>query len=739
MNRKLITRLIVLSIIVVLAILFFTFDMGQYLTLEQLKVRQQALNDFYGEHRALTIAVYMGAYILMAALSLPGAAVMTLAGAVIFGLWVGLVVVSFASTIGATLAFLVSRFLLRDYVQGRFGDKLKAINEGIRRDGPFYLFTLRLVPIFPFFIINLAMGLTPIRTGVYYLVSQIGMLPGTFVYVNAGTQLAQIESLGGILSPGLLFSFALLGVFPLIARRAVAMIRARRALAPYPKPRSFDYNLVVIGAGSAGLVTAYIAAAVKARVALVEKEQMGGDCLNTGCVPSKALIRSARILSYVRRAGEFGFRSGHIEFDFAEVMARVQRVIRKVAPHDSEERYRKLGVDVIRGEAKIMSPYTVQVGGRTLTTRSIVIATGARPFVPPIPGLDQVDYRTSDNIWSLREQPRRLVVLGGGPIGAEMTQAFARLGSEVTQVEMAPRILGREDPEISDEVRERFVSEGIRVLTSHRAKAVVVEEGEKVLVCEHDGEDVRIPFDEILVAVGRAPNTQGFGLEELGVEIGPRGTVGTNGLLQTNFPNIFAAGDVAGPYQFTHTASHQAWYAAVNALFGSFKTFAADYRVIPWATYTDPEVARVGLNELEAGEQGIPCEVTRYGIDDLDRAIADSEDHGVVKVLTRPGTDKILGVTIVGAHASDIIAEYISAMKHNIGLNKILGTIHIYPTLAEANKAAAGEWKRAHAPEGLLKWVEKFHAWRRGDRHPAPAPEGKADPGTVGGRHSDNG
>ena len=718
MNKKIITRLIVLSIVAVLAILFFVFDLGQYLTLAQLKARQQSLNAYYTEHTALTIGLYMGAYILMAALSLPGAAIMTLAGAVIFGLWVGLVVVSFASTIGATLAFLVSRFLLRDYVQKRFGEKMKAINAGIRRDGPFYLFTLRLVPIFPFFIINLVMGLTPIRTGIYYLVSQIGMLPGTFVYVNAGTQLAQIESLGGILSPGLLFSFALLGIFPLIAKRGVAMIKARKALAAYPRPRSFDYNLVVIGAGSAGLVSAYIAAAVKAKVALIEKERMGGDCLNTGCVPSKALIRSAKILSYVRRAEEFGFKTGHVDFDFAEVMERVQRVIQKVAPHDSEERYRKLGVDVIRGEARIATPYTVEVNGRTIVTRSIVIATGARPFVPPIPGLDQVAYLTSDNIWALRELPGRLAVLGGGPIGAELTQAFARLGSTVTQVEMAPRILGREDPEIADAIRDKFVSEGIRVLTDHRAKAVVLEGDEKVLVCEHNGRDVRVPFDEILVAVGRAPNTRGFGLEALGVEIGPRGTVGTNGLLQTNFPNIFAAGDVAGPYQFTHTAAHQAWYAAVNALFGSFKSFEADYRVIPWATYTDPEVARVGLNELEAGEQGIPYEVTRYDIDDLDRAIADSEDHGVVKVLTRPGTDQILGVTIVGSHASDIIAEYISAMKHNIGLNKILGTIHIYPTLAEANKAAAGEWKRAHAPEGLLRWVGKFHDWRRGEQRP---------------------
>ncbi|MEE4358608.1 MAG: FAD-dependent oxidoreductase [Desulfococcaceae bacterium] len=714
MKQKNISKIIVLLLIALFAILFFAMDLGQYFTLEQLKSRHRAFTDYYQTHSAFTIAVYMGIYIIVTALSLPGAAIMTLAGGALFGLWTGLIIVSFASTIGATLAFLASRFLLRDYVQKRFGENLRPINEGIQREGAFYLFTLRLIPIFPFFVINLLMGLTPIRTGIYYLVSQIGMLPGTFVYVNAGTQLAQIESLKGILSPGLLFSFALLGIFPLIANKTVSWIKARKVLAKYPKPATFDYNLVVIGAGAAGLVTSYIAAAVKARVALIEKHKMGGDCLNTGCVPSKALIRSAKILSYVRRAGEFGFQEGRMDFDFAQVMERVQEIIRKIEPHDSIERYRGLGVECIQGEARIRSPYTVEVNGRTLTTRSIVIATGARPFIPPIPGLDKINYLTSDNVWNLRTLPRRLIVLGGGPIGCEMTQAFARLGSEVSQVEMFPRIMGREDPEISHMMKKQFEKEGIRVLTEHRAKELRAEGGEKILICDYKGEEVRIPFDEILVAVGRAANSKGFGLEELGVEIRPNGTVTANELLQSSFPNIFCAGDVAGPYQFTHTAAHQAWYASVNALFGSFKTFKADYSVIPWATYTDPEVARVGLNESEAREKGIDYEVSLYGIDDLDRAVCDSEDHGLVKVLTRPGRDAILGVTIAGSHAGDIISEYVLAMRNKIGLNKILGTIHIYPTLAEANKYAAGVWKKAHAPENLLKWVEKFHTWRRG-------------------------
>ncbi len=708
------SKIALIVVIAALAVAFFAFDLQQYFTLSYVKSRQEAFNDYYAAHTATTIAIYMGVYIVVTALSLPGAAVMTLVGGALFGILVGTVVISFASTIGATLAFLASRFLLRDWVQNKFKDRLKTINRGVEKDGPFYLFTLRLVPIFPFFVINLVMGLTPIRTGVYYLVSQIGMLPGTIVYVNAGTQLGQIETLSGILSPGIIFSFVLLGVFPLIAKKITAWMKARKTLAKYPKPDKFDYNMAVIGAGSAGLVAAYIAATVKAKVVLIEKHKMGGDCLNTGCVPSKALLRSAKILSYVRRAGEFGFKEGNINFDFAEVMERVQRIIRKVEPHDSAERYTALGVDCIQGEAKITSPYVIEVNGREITSRSIVVATGARPFVPPIPGIDSVDYLTSDNVWDLRELPERLVVLGGGPIGCELTQAFARLGSRVTQVEMLPRILIREDEEISAMVKKRLIEEGVDVRTGHRAKEVVVEAGEKFLVCDRDGETVKIAFDEILVAVGRAANAKGFGLEELGVRLNKNGTIETNEILQTNFPNIFCAGDVAGPYQFTHTASHQAWFASVNALFGAVKTFKADYSVIPWATYTDPEVARVGLNELEAKENDVAYEVTTYGIDDLDRAIADSEDHGLVKVLTRPGSDKILGVTIVGSHAGDLISEFVFAMKHKLGLNKILGTIHIYPTLAEANKFAAGQWKKAHAPEKVLQWVGKFHAWMRG-------------------------
>ena len=707
----------VLAVLLLAVVAFFALGLGRYLSLEFIKAQQGQLETWRAANPLRAALTFFVVYIAVTALSLPGATLLTLAAGAIFGLGWGSLIASFAASIGATLAFLISRIVLRDWVQSRFGERLAAINEGMRKDGAFYLFTLRVVPLFPFFLINLAMGLTHIKLLTYYGVSQLGMLFGTVVYVNAGTQLARIDKLSDVASPGLLASLALLGVFPLLAKQGLALFKARQHTRRWTKPARFDRNLVVIGAGSAGLVSAYIAAAVKAKVTLVEKHQLGGDCLYTGCVPSKALIRTARFLSQVRRAREFGVRSAHAEFDFADAMERVQRVIRAIAPHDSVERYTALGVDVLLGAARIVSPWEVEVTQadgqvQRLTTRSIVIAAGAQPFVPPIPGIEQVEVLTSDNVWKLRQRPERLLVLGGGPIGSELAQTFARLGSRVTQVEMAPRLLMREDADASDLVTARFRAEGIDVRLGHTARRIEVVNAEKVLIAEHQGSEVRIAFDALLVAVGRNANLKGYGLEELGVATGR--TVEVNAYLQTNFPNIYAAGDVAGPYQFTHTAAHQAWYAAVNALFDPFRKFRADYRAIPWATFVDPELARVGLNELEAKEQGVSYEVTVYPIDDLDRAIADGEAQGFVKVLTVPGRDRILGACIVGEHAGDLLAEFVLAMKHGIGLNKILGTIHTYPTYAEANKYAAGNWKRAHAPQKLLAWVERFHAWRRG-------------------------
>jgi len=713
--NKLVRNLVIL-LFAALVISFFVFDLNSFISLENLKEQKTELTSWYIDNPVIAGGAFAIIYTLVTALSLPGAVIMSLAGGAIFGLFWGTIIISFASTIGATLAFLLARFLFKDWIQEKFSNKLKTINEGIEKEGGFYLFTLRLVPLFPFFIINLVMALTPIKTWTFYWVSQVGMFAGTIVFINAGTQLGQIESLKGILSPSIIASFALLGIFPLIAKKIITSIKNHQVYKKWQRPSSFDQNLVVIGGGSAGLVTAYIAAAVKAKVTLIEKNKLGGDCLNTGCVPSKALIRSAKFLSHVKRCTEFGIKQAHVEVDFEDVMQRVQRIIKKIEPHDSVERYTNLGVNVIEGEATITSPWNIEVktnqGTKNITTRNIVITTGARPFVPPIPGLEEVSYLTSDTVWDLRELPKRLLVLGGGPIGCELTQAFSRLGSKVTQIEMLPRIMIREDEEVSKLVTQRFEQEGIEVKTAHRAKEFILDNNEKILICEDIANhiDVRFSFDQVIVAVGRVANLTGYGLEALDIPIDR--TITTNEYLQTIFPNIYAAGDVAGPYQFTHTAAHQAWYASVNALFSPFKKFRADYSVIPWATFVEPEVARVGLNELEAKQQNIPYEVTTFGIDDLDRAIADEEAHGMIKVLTIPNKDKILGVTIVGEHAGDLIAEYVLAMRHGIGLNKILGTIHIYPTLAEANKYVAGNWKRAHAPEKLLQWVKKFHAWR---------------------------
>jgi len=703
-----------------LVLIFFALDLNSYLSLHSLKV---SLGQFEAWRAASPVLVglsFLLFYVIVAALSLPGAAVLTLAAGALFGLLWGTVIVSFASSIGATLAFLVSRYLFRDAIQSRFGDRLSAINNGMAKDGVFYLFTLRLVPLFPFFIVNLLMGLTPIRTSSYYWVSQVGMLAGTLVYVNAGTQLAKISGLSSIVSPGLLISFTLLGVFPLLAKWFLHFLQRRRVYAKWKRPQKFDRNLIVIGAGAAGLVTAYIGAAVKAKVTLIEAHKMGGDCLNYGCVPSKALIKSARLTHQMSHGGNYGLKAIVPEFSFSKVMARVHEVIRTVAPHDSIERYTKLGVEVLEGYACIKDPWTVEIklhNGdiQRLTTRNIVIATGSQPIVPPLPGLDDVGYVTSDTLWDEFAKkdapPSRLIVLGGGPIGCELAQSFARLGSKVTQIEMAPRIMIREDEEISEVVRISLERDGVEMLIGYKALRCECEDENKFIVVEHDGVERRIEFDTLLCAVGRLARLTGYGLEELGIET--KNTIVTNEYLETLYPNIFAAGDVAGPYQFTHTASHQAWYAAVNALFGDLKKFKADYSVIPWATFIEPEVARVGLNEQEARDKDVPYEVTRYEFDDLDRAITDSTTQGFVKVLTVPGKDRILGATIVGEHAGDLLAEFVLAMKHRLGLSKILGTIHTYPTLAEANKYVAGKWKKAHTPQRVLTWLFRYHAWKR--------------------------
>ena len=710
-----ISRWIALVVVVSLIGAFFQYDLGNYLTLENIKSEQEALRGLVDINPAEFIAGYFFIYVAVTALSIPGAAVMTLVAGALFGLWWGLLIVSFASTIGATLAMVIARWLFKQEVENRFKNQISTINKGIEKDGAFYLFTLRLVPAFPFFAINLAMALTSMNVITFFLVSQVGMLAGTFVFVNAGTELAQVKNLSDVLSAGLLMSFVLLGVFPLLAKWFVDWVKAQRVYSGFEKPKSFDADMVVIGAGSGGLVAALIAATVKAKVTLIEKNKMGGDCLNTGCVPSKALIRSARHAYDNSRGKSLGFSDSVIDVDFKAIMARVQRTIAEIEPHDSVERYQGLGVDVEIGEGELISPWHVRVNGKTISTRNIVIASGAEPFVPPIENIDSVDYLTSNNLWELQERPGKVVVLGGGPIGTELTQAFGRLGSQVTQVELLPNILPREDKEFSEMVQMQLETEGVNVLTGHKALSIV-NEGTGSLLTVVDGEGVKktVPFDRLVVAVGRKANTSGFGLEELGVVLNPNGTVSVDDYLRTNFPNIYAIGDAAGPYQFTHTASHMAWFASVNALFGLFKKFKVDYSVIPWATFCSPEVARVGLNEQDACAQEIPYEVSTYDVADLDRAIVEEAAHGLVKVLTVPGKDKILGVTIAAEHAGELIGEFTLAMKHGIGLKKILGTIHIYPTFLEMNKFAASEWRKSHKPSWALVIAEKFHRWRRG-------------------------
>ena len=716
-----IKRIFLILLILILAASFFYFDLNQLLTLDGLKGSMAQFNEYKAQSPLLIIGGFFLLYVVVTALSLPGAAILTLAAGALFGLVQGLLVASFASSIGATIAFLASRYLLRDTIKQRFPERLAAIDAGVEKEGGFYLFTLRLVPIFPFFLINLLMGVTSIKTWTYYWVSQIGMLAGTFVFVNAGTQLAQIDSLSGILSFNLIVSFALLGFFPLIAKGVLNMFKKRRVYKNHTKPKKFDRNMIVIGAGAGGLVTSYIAAAVKAKVTLIEAGEMGGDCLNYGCVPSKAIIKSAKIADQIRHGENYGLENTVPQFSFKKVMARVQQVVADIAPHDSVERYTNLGVDVVKGYAKLVDPWTVEIklndgGMQTLTARTIVIATGARPFVPPLPGIEETGYVTSDTLWTkfaeLEEAPKKLVVLGGGPIGSELAQSFARLGSNVTQIEMSDRIMGKEDLEVSTFAHQSLTDSGVNILTSHQAMRCEMRDGKKYIIVKHNETEIDIEYDELLCAVGRSARLEGYGLEALGIETNR--TIVTNEYLETLYPNIFAAGDIVGPYQFTHVAAHQGWYAAVNGLFGNFKKFKVDYRVIPWVTFIDPEVARVGINEQEAIDKGIDYEITRFEFEELDRAITDSAAKGFIKVITPKGKDKILGVTVVSEHAGDLIAEFVLAMKHGLGLNKILGTIHSYPTWAEGNKYAAGEWKRAHAPETVLNWLEKYHTWRRG-------------------------
>jgi pyruvate/2-oxoglutarate dehydrogenase complex dihydrolipoamide dehydrogenase (E3) component/uncharacterized membrane protein YdjX (TVP38/TMEM64 family) len=711
-------KIIILAVLLAAVSAYFYFDLGSYLTLEYFKARQSDFSMAYAQNPLPFLAGFFLLYVAVTALSLPGAAILTMVAGALFGLFEGTILVSFASTIGATFAFLSSRFVLRDWVQDKFGDKLKGLNDGLERDGAFYLFTIRMIPAIPFFVINLAMGLTKIPVRTYYWVSQVGMLAGTIVFVNAGTQLAQIMSTAGLLTPTLIGSFAALAIFPWIAKAVISALKTRRVYKGWTKPKTFERNLIVIGAGAAGLVSSYIAAMAKAKVTLIEAHEMGGDCLNTGCVPSKALIKSAKVAANITQANRYGLKAGALQLDFAEVMARVQSVITAIEPHDSVERFTNLGVECVKGYAKFIDPWTVEIedGAGTvsqMTAKSFIIATGGAPFIPPIPGIEDSGYLTSETMWEAlsgrAKIPARIAIMGGGPIGCEMAQSFQRLGSQVTLIEMANTLLGKEDADAADVVYHHLISEGVDVRLGHAA--VRVETG-KTLIAKHADGEVPIAYDELIVAVGRRARVAGFGLEQLGLL--ENNIMALDEGMASKMPHIYAAGDVAGRQQLTHGASHEAWYAAVNALASPFKKYKADYRVLPRVTYTDPEVASVGINETEAKAQGIAYEITHYDLDDLDRAITESETIGFVKVLTVPGKDKILGVTIVASHAGEMIAQFTFAMRHNLSLGKILQTIAPYPTWNEANKYAAGQYRLDRQPEKLQAMARRYFDWRRG-------------------------
>lgn len=697
----------VLLVVALCVCAFFYFDLDRYIAVGLMR-------DWVAQSPVMASTIFALLYFMVAALSLPGTGAMTLLAGAVFGLWWGFLLVSFASTIGATVNMLVSRLLLRDWVTRRFRTSLERVNEGVEREGSFYLFSIRLIPLVPFFVVNPVFGLTNMRATTFYWVSQVGMVPGTLLYVNAGVALGALDSIsmGAIFTPQIIGSLVLLALFPWVAKAIVEAVKRKRTLAKYKKPKHFDANLIVIGAGSGGLVAAYIAAAVKAKVILVEKDLMGGDCLNTGCVPSKALIKAAKVAHQTRNAQHLGINA-QPEIDFAKVMHHVKGAVKQIEPHDSVERYTSLGVDCVQGEAEIISPYEVRVNGKVLAAKNIIVATGAAPSVPPIEGLDTINYLTTDTVWNLTQLPNRLVIAGGGPIGCEMAQAFARLGSQVTVVQRGDQLLPKEDADVAEFALNTLRNEGVEVLLNAELTAVAAGEGKSVLTISQNENTQHLECDQLLLALGRTPRLQGFGLENIGVAISEQGKLLVDRFLRTSIPTVYACGDVIGPYQFTHAASHQAWYASVNALFGGFKSFSVDYSALPWVTFTDPEIARVGASEMDLKKRGVHYEVTRYSLAELDRAIAEGEAHGFVKVLTEEGKDRILGAVIVGSHGGEMITEFVSAIKHSKGLNAILGTVHSYPTWSEANKAAAGKWKQAHAPQRLLQWVEKFHRWQR--------------------------
>lgn len=708
MKRIIIFLIIVASII--LSLIYF--DIGSYLSFSELKNKQADLVTLVKDNPFSAAAIYLLIYVVVTAISIPGAVILTLAGGALFGLSHGTILVSFASTLGALFAFLVSRYFLHDFVQNKFSDRLQTINQKVEKEGAFYLLFLRLVPAFPFFLINLVMALTPIKAWTFYWVSQLGMLPATIIYVNAGTQIAKISSVKDIASPSLLIALTLLGLLPLITKSLMSLINSQRVYKLFKKPSSFQYNTIVLGGGSAGLVAAYTTRTLQGKVALIEKHNMGGDCLNTGCVPSKAILRSAKFVADIKNYADFGLTDAHYDVEFKNIIHRVKQKITTIEPKDSIQRYSELGVDCEQGVAKVLSPWEVSVNGKTLTAKNIIIATGATPKLPSITNLNQIPYLTTDSVWSLTELPEKLLIIGGGPIGCELGQAFARLGSNVTIVQRRSSILPNEEQQAAEEVQQALINDGITLFTNFSSESFISNDNGYSLVGKHDKQQINIDFTHLLIATGRQANIDG--LETLDLEINEQGKVVTNDTLQTKYPNIYACGDVTSAMQYTHAASHQAWYAAFNALFHPLKKFKCNFDNLPRAVFTDPEIAGLGMTEAQVKSKGIDYQITTFPMDDIDRAITDNATSGFIKVITPSNNDKILGVCIVGEHASELLAEFVLAKTNGLGLNSILKTIHIYPTKSEINRMVTGKWRRSKLTERITNLLAKYQQWRLG-------------------------
>ena len=710
---------IIVFLLIIAAIFFMAdwFDLSQHLTLSQLKHHQLYLHSLVQDFPVQSVVIYFIAYIVMAGLALPGALIFTLAGGALFGLAAGVILVSFASTLGALASFLVARFFLHDFVQTRYQQRLTVINQKIQQQGATYLLFLRLVPAFPFFMVNLLMALTPISARTYYIVSQIGMLPATFIFVNAGTELAKISSVDDILSIPLLLSLLLLACLPFISKQLAKRVSCWRLYKSWQRPKKFDYHTIVIGGGAAGLVAAYTTQTLQGKVALIEKHQMGGDCLNTGCVPSKSILRTAKFIHDIGQHSNYGVQQAEFKLQFQQVMQRVREKISTIAPKDSIKRYNDMGVDCFQAHAQLLSPWQVEAVSEnskiTISAKNIILAGGATPNVPTIPGLENINYYTSDNIWHLDHLPEKLLIIGAGPIGCELGQAFVRLGAKVTMINRNERILTNEDAQAAHALQYALQQDGVKILNNFNPLKIDDNSKNFSLMGEQHNEILHIAFSHCLIATGRKPSL--LGCEALDIETNSHGQVITNDKQQTNYPNIYACGDITSPLQYTHSASHQAWYAAFNALFRPFKQFNCQLNHIPRAIYTDPEVASLGISEQQAIQKNIPHEISYFAMDDVDRAITDEATTGFIKVITRRNNDKILGVCIVGEHSSELIAEFVLAKTHNLGLNKILQTVHLYPTRGEINRLVAGQWRQKKFTAYQRKLLKLFQNWRLGN------------------------